>query len=440
MAIAPDRMMLDDNSGMGSQAELDNIYNTQIVGTTGKTQAQLDAATNAAQVATMTGQTIDPKTGYVVPKVVPDPLKDKSAQPKAPAGFHYTWIGGTTTGSWTLYKDSVVAGGVTPGGGGGNGATPAGATGAKTVVSVLQNKDGTSTTYFSDGTQAISGTPTPDTVSQSAIDIVNGFLKDAGMDALSKDVWSQWTSGTTSGQIMDYIRSTPQYAARFPAMAALNKAGRNISEAAYIYKEQSDVEYMKQYGITNPAFLTHDYLGKLIENNVTTVDLQSRLMAAQDTVMSYDPNVVKYAKDVFGLAQGDLMAWALDPTKALPGIQQQAKAIQIGGAAFAAGIAASDITQAEASSLAAAGVTQAQAQQGFTNVAQMGQYSQALPGANPAETVSSQDLINAQFATSPDAITKLQKAKQSKLAEYAQGGQFAATQAGVVGLGNAPVI
>jgi len=276
------------------------------------------------------------------------------------------------------------------------------------------------------------------TVGQSAIDVINGFLKNAGMDALSNDVWAKWTAGTTSNQIMDYIRTTPQYAARFPGMAALNAAGRNISEAAYIYKEQSDIEFMKQYGITDPAFLTHDYLGKLIVNNVTTVDLQARLMAAQDTVMSFDPSIVKYAKDVFGLGQGDLMAWALDPTKALPNIQQQAKAMQIGGAAFAAGLKATEITKAEAESLAAAGITQDQAKQGFTNVAQMGQYKQTLPGANPAETLTNEELINAQFATSPDAIMKLQKARQSKLSEYAQGGQFAATQAGVTGIGSAP--
>ena len=39
-----------------------------------------------------------------------DPLKDESVKPEAPAGSHYTWIGGTTTGQWQLYKDAPSGG------------------------------------------------------------------------------------------------------------------------------------------------------------------------------------------------------------------------------------------------------------------------------------------------------------------------------------------
>jgi hypothetical protein len=290
------------------------------------------------------------------------------------------------------------------------------------------------------GTGNGDGTGNGSGVSQTAKDVVISFLKEAGMEGLADSVWAKWTSGATAAQIIEDIRKSPQYAERYPGMAALNKSGRNISEASYIAKETADIELMKRYGIPSGIFDNKKYLGSLIENNVDLTTLQLRLIAAQDTVLSYDTSIKDYAKTTYGLDDGHLMAWALDPTMALPVIQQQAKAIQIGGAALAAGIKIADITKTEAESLAAAGVTQDQAKQGFVNIAQMGQYKEALPGANPAETVTNEDLINAQFATSPDAIVKVNKAKQSKLAEFAQGGQFAATQAGLVGLGNAPVI
>ena len=280
--------------------------------------------------------------------------------------------------------------------------------------------------------------PPNSAVSQTARDVINGFLSGAGMEALGPDVWKQWTAGTTAAQIMDYIRNTPQYAARFPAMAALNKSGRNISEAAYIAKETSDIELMKRYGVPAGIFDNKQYLGSLIENNVDLTTLQLRLIAAQDTVMSYDASIKDYAKTAYGLDDGHLMAWALDSTLALPVIEQQAKAIKIGGAAFAAGLKLEDVSKAGAESLAAAGVTQEQAKQGFTNIAQMGQYRTKLPGSNPMETLTTQELIDAQFATSPEAIVKLNKAKQTKLSEYAQGGQFAATQGGVSGIGSGP--
>jgi hypothetical protein len=258
------------------------------------------------------------------------------------------------------------------------------------------------------------------------------------MEALSNEVWSQWTAGTSAPQIIDYVRSTPSYAARFPAMAALNKAGRNISEAAYIAKEQADIDLMKQYGMDTSVYGTTSYLGSLIENNVTYNDLNSRLIAVRDTVKSYDPAILKYAKDTFGLTEGDLMGWALDPTKTLPAIQQKAEAFKIGGAALAAGYNAQsankEITQAQANALAAAGVTQQQAQQGFTNLGQMGQYQQALPGEATAP-LTEQQLINAQFGLNAPDVEALKTAKQKKLSEFEQGGNFAATQAGIVGLG-----
>jgi hypothetical protein len=48
----------------------DDAYYTVKIGTTGKTQAQLDAAINAVNVAKITNQVVDPKTGMIVPKVL----------------------------------------------------------------------------------------------------------------------------------------------------------------------------------------------------------------------------------------------------------------------------------------------------------------------------------------------------------------------------------
>jgi len=45
------------------QAAADLVWSTKKVGNTGKTQAQLDAAVNAASVAASTGGTVDSTTG-----------------------------------------------------------------------------------------------------------------------------------------------------------------------------------------------------------------------------------------------------------------------------------------------------------------------------------------------------------------------------------------
>ncbi|TSA56454.1 MAG: hypothetical protein D4R39_04255 [Methylophilaceae bacterium] len=424
-------------------------------------------------------------------EIAANPLLNKAVVPTdAPAGQHYTWIGGTTTGSWKLYKDIVIPGYTPPPAGGDDYTTVGGIlnfkgspfTGSYNGSNYVNGKITTagksgSGVYTGSGTDAdpfsLDGKPfngslggsnyvngvlvktggnTPVVIppggsvnaNPGALQIITDALKAAGLGSLSASAWAMWNKGFDFNAIMDDpiqgIRASAEYKKVFPAMAELNAMGEGITEGQYLDKVATDKELLKQYNIPSGIFDTAEYLGSLMINHVNAVELQKRLIAAQDSVMSLDPNVRKYGKDVFGLDDGHLMLFALDPKMALPKIQEQAKAIQIGGAAFAAGLAAQDITKTEAESLAAAGVTQDQARQGFVNVAQMGQYKQALPGANPAETVTNEDLINAQFATSPDAIMKFQKAKQSKLSEFAQGGQFAATQAGVVGLGNAPVI
>jgi len=273
-------------------------------------------------------------------------------------------------------------------------------------------------------------------VTQSAKDIVNGYLREAGLGALSDETWKQWNAGTSAEQIMDYVRTTPDYAKRFPAMATLRTAGRSISEAQYVAKEQADVDMMTSYGIPAEIATNRDLLGKLIANNVNQVDLQKRLIAGQESVMSLDKSVLKYAADTFGLTPGDLTAFVLNPDIATPVIEQKAKAIQIGGAAFQA---SQKIAGEQALKLAAAGVTGTQAQQGFGNIAQQQQLTQALPG-DVSGSVTNEELINAQFGMSPEALARTRRVAGTRAAEYQQGGQFVSGQGGVIGLGSAPQV
>ena len=276
-----------------------------------------------------------------------------------------------------------------------------------------------------------------------ALQIITDALKAAGLGSLASQAWTMWNKGFDMNAIMDDpangIRASVVYKQNFPAMAALNAAGMGINEATYLARENTDLATMKQYGLTPGIFDTKEYLGKLMVNRVTNVDLVNRLNAAQDTVLSYDPSIKKYAQDTFGIGAGDLMAWALDPTKALPAIQQQAKAMQIGGAAIQAGFAGAgankELTQEQSGALAAQGVTQAQAQQGFTNLGQMGQYAQALPGTDVSGSLTNQQMIDAQFQSNAAAVQALQKVKGTRTAEFQAGGGVAATAAGVVGAG-----
>lgn len=419
---------------------------TQAEATAATIAAQKQAAATAAAARSVSATTLKPGIQYVgsslqyvdpsgavlpvssAPSATPTPVVP---QVKTVSGTSYRGTGSSRV-LVTTYSDGTTTESPAPDTG-----NPAG----KTVVSVIANANGTRTIYYNDGTTAIDGVPnapasTTPTGSENARTVLAQFLADSGMDKLAADVWAKWNSGTSSDQIIDWVRSTPEYAVRYPAMAALRTAGRSISEAQYVAKEQADIDLMTSYGIPTDVATNRTLLGKLIANNVNQVDLQKRLIAGQDSIMSKDKNVLKYAQDTFGLAPGDLMAFVLAPEIATPVIEQKAKAIQIGGAAFQA---SQKIAGEQAMQLAAAGVTGAQAQQGFGNIAQQTQLTQELPG-DISGSVTNEELINAQFNMSPEALAKAKKVATTRANEYQAGGQYVSSQAGVTGLGSAPQV
>ena len=371
--------------------------------------------------------------------VVANPLLDKSNKPEAPAGYEYAWIGGTNTGQYQLYKLPPAGGG---GGGGGNPVvTGTGSTTATAVGQAILGSDGWYYQPMSDGTSVklVQGQSQVNPADTSAVNSIADILTQAGLNTLATNAYNQLKAGVPAAQIINDIRNSQDYANRFPGMAALAARGQRITESDYITKEQADIALLKQYNIPAGTFDTTAYLGKLISNNVTAPDLQLRLQAAQDSVNSLDPSVIKYAQDTYGLNAGSLAAWALDPTASLPVIQQQAKAMQIGGAALQAGFngglaSNGELSTTQAQQLANAGVTQGQAQAGFNTLGQEGQFAQALPG-DTTGSVTNQQLINAQFGLNSQDTLAVKKLQQARVNEFNEGGAVASNATGITGLG-----
>ena len=217
--------------------------------------------------------------------------------------------------------------------------------------------------------------------------------------------------------------------------------GEGITEGEYLAKVQKDKEILKQFNVPSGIFDTPDYLGSLMLNHVNTVDLTNRLQAAQDSVLSLDPSILKYGKDSYGLDTGNLIAWALDPTKATPIIVQQAKAMQIGGAALQSGFAGGmgtngELLASQAEALANQGVSQSDALKGFVQLGQMGQYGQMLPG-DVSGALTNQQMINAEFNANANDVMALNKVKATRVNEFNAGGALAASAGGVGGIGAA---
>ena len=169
------------------------------------------------------------------------------------------------------------------------------------------------------------------------------------------------------------LRQTKPYLDRFAANADRIKNGyAAINEATYLALEDQYQRIMTNYGLPESYYARGKngvQLGfqKLIANDVDNVELEDRIMTAQNRVINSNPEVLASLKSFYPeITNGDILAYALDPTNGKDLIKRKVTAAEIGGAATQAGLK-TGMTRAE--ELGAAGVTKAVAQEGFQTVA-----------------------------------------------------------------------
>jgi hypothetical protein len=304
-----------------------------------------------------------------------NPLLNKAVKPTdAPAGKYYAWIGGTDTGSWQLYDIPGYGTTGSGGGGGGGGGNTTGITGDATTYTAPDGKIFTDlnsyNAYIADLKQQ-----EKTKAGQSAYDLLFQQFNQYGMGALVEPLKQFIQQGLSSSEFTLRLRDTDAYKKRFAANAVrIGKGLSALNEAEYIGLEDQYQNIMRQYGLP-ASYYTRGDMGrqegfeKFLANDVSAAELEDRVMTAQSRVMNANPEVLASLKQFYpGIGDGDILAYTLDPEKALTDIKRKVTAAEIGSGAMQAGLG---ISGARAEELGAAGITKAQAQQGFQNVAEI---------------------------------------------------------------------
>jgi len=156
-----------------------------------------------------------------------------------------------------------------------------------------------------------------------------------GLGALVEPLKNFIVEGLSPAEFTLRLRDTDAYKKRFAAnQARIQKGLRALSEAEYIGLEDQYQNVMRQYGLPQSA------------------------PEVAASLRSYYPDITN----------GDILAYALDPDKAITEIKRKVTAAEIGGAATMAGLATG---MARAEELGRYGVTGEQARQGFRAVAEV---------------------------------------------------------------------
>jgi len=148
---------------------------------------------------------------------------------------------------------------------------------------------------------------------------------------------------TDAGRILA-LRNSDAYKVRFSANEQRKLKGLAVlDEASYLAKEDAYQNLMREYGLPD-TYYTKDTTGKqpgfeqLIANDVSAVELENRLMTAQDRVLKANPEVLNTLKQFYpGITNGDILAYTLDPKNAIKDIQSKVTAAEIGAAQTGAG-------------------------------------------------------------------------------------------------------
>ena len=266
----------------------------------------------------------------------------------------------------------------------------------------------------------------------SGVAQLNSALSTYGLGSLANTVWDWWKSRMPVEQIMLNVRNTPEYKTRFPAMETLGKAGHGISEYDYINLEQQYTAFARQYGLPQGFYDQPDDFAKLIGGEVSPTEFQTRLQDYQALAYDTDPTARNELKRLYGIDEGHIAAYLIDPTRALPILQRQVGAAQVSAAAQHAGYGG--LSQAEGELLS--NVTPDQAQQGFGQLVGLQQVLGQLPG-EPQPGIDRATGLAATFQGDERARLQVEAAQKRRLSVFAEGGGFEQSQKGLAGIGAA---
>jgi hypothetical protein len=224
---------------------------------------------------------------------------------------------------------------------------------------------------------------------KSAYDILMEEFTRYGLGALVEPLKGLVMDNVSPSEFSLRLQQTDAYKKRFAANAdRIAKGLTALKPAEYLAMEDSYQNIMRNYGLP-ASYYSKDSLGtqagfnQLLANDVSATELEDRVMTAQNRVQNANPEVYKALKAFYpDITNGDILAYTLDPTKALDAIKRKVTAAEIGGAALAAGLTTEAAT---AENLARYGVTKQQAEQGYQAIGGM------LPRASQLADIYKQD-------------------------------------------------
>lgn len=261
----------------------------------------------------------------------------------------------------------------------------------------------------------------------NVVTTLRGVMDTYGLSSLMGLIEGYVREGLEDQAVLAMIRETPQYKERFPAMAALKGKQRAISEAEYIEFERNAAQLERAYGLPS-GMLGKDAVTGLLSNEVSAQELEQRVTMAAAGAFQASSEVRDTFSRFYGIDSGGLTAYFLDPDKALPLLNKQYAASQIGAEAQMQDFS---VTSGMAERLNELGIGQQEARAGFSESASRRGFMQGR-----GDVVTQEQLISGTLLNDQEGMKAIERVQKGRAGRFQEGGGFTASAQGVGGLGS----
>ena len=276
----------------------------------------------------------------------------------------------------------------------------------------------------------------------SASEIMENVLFSAtgirGLGGWASDLYNRGASPTEIIQALRYGTDTSDagksayqaYLKAFPKMDQFIRDGIFAGESPelqYISYRNTVKEAAQRYGIMDDL-VNNDRIADYIAGRNSASEIVDRMGQAAQAVATTPRETYAILQEYYGINNGDLISFYLDPDTTESMLQRRYTAARIGTEAARQQFG---INVSEAEALATRGITVDEANAGFATAAQRQAFMQGR-----GETAGRSDIIGASFGDN-EAAQKVERIAKSRVAQFEQGGSFVQTERGVTGLGSA---
>ena len=270
---------------------------------------------------------------------------------------------------------------------------------------------------------------------QGATAILRSGLAKYGLESLYDVVWSKYTKNEIPLDDPDSfvyaIKNEDAYKKRFAANEVRKtKNLPELSPSTYLNLEEEYKQILASNSLPVGFYDDRASIEKLIGNDVSVFELNNRLKDAYRLVKDAPLDVTEKLRTMYGLSDGDIAAYFIDPDRIRPSLvasdyKRQAQAAMV--AANAQRLGGLNVSVGFAEGAAAQGKTQAEQEKAFTTIADMNELRRTQ---GMERGLTADQLAGAALGTDMEARKILEDRKKNRIAGFSGDTNFTQTQSG----------